>query len=685
MLILTRKLIFLVTFTLIYLLINVTNITLAQPEFRYYVCGDNGNYTTNSPYQRNLKTTLSSLHTTNSGFGFFNLSTGQGGDRVNSAALCQGDMEPELCMSCLNDSTIMLPKVCPNQKEAVGYYGRCLLKYSNADVLGNINMEGTGIVVNTQSAWDRDRFMGALDVLMSKLKIDAAAGDSLLKFATGNTTGSDFVTIYGLVQCTPDLSEAQCRECVENAYDKYVSSGSSGRIGGTCFLPMCRYSYDTHRFYNGSTMVIPAPPPPVLQATPPGLSPPTPLPAKSSNATRLVIIVTVIMTTSAIIIALICIFLRMRRNKEQKHVPPTNIENETTDIGNVESLKYEFNVVRTATNNFSKYNKLGQGGFGAVYKGMLRDGHEIAVKRLAKDSRQGEVEFKNEVLLVAKLQHRNLVRLLGFSLEGSERLLIYEFLPNGSLDQFIFDLTKRSLLDWQTRYKIISGVAKGLLYLHEDSRLMIIHRDMKASNVLLDTEMNPKIADFGTARLFNQEETQGQASRIVGTYGYMAPEYVMHGNFSVKSDVFSFGVLVLEMITGQKNQCFQNGETEEYLLGFAWKNWQNGTTANIIDPILKAGLGSLGDINRSIHIGLLCVQENVSDRPTMSSVVLMLNSNSLSLPIPSEPAFFVNSNTNHGFDSFSTCTTHSENHTTSKPAPSQYSVNDVSISDVVPR
>ncbi|XP_076950571.1 cysteine-rich receptor-like protein kinase 15 [Bidens hawaiensis] len=668
----------LLTFTILYLT-NVTNITLAQPDFRYYVCGDTGNYTTNSPYQRNLKTTLSSLHTTNSGFGFFNLSIGQGGDRVHSAALCQGDMEPELCMSCLNDSTIMLPKVCPNQKQAVGYYGRCLLKYSNADVLGNINMEGTGIVVNTNSAWDRDRFMGALDVLMNKLKIDAAAGDSLLKFATGNTTGSDFVTIYGLVQCTPDLSGAQCRECVENAYDKYVSSGLSGRIGGTCFLPMCRYSYDTHRFYNGSTMVIP------LQATPPGLSLPTPHPAKSSNVTRLVIKVTVIMTISVIIIALIYVVLRMRRKKEQKHVPPINIENETTDIDNVESLKYNFNVVRTATNNFSEYNKLGQGGFGAVYKGMLGDGREIAVKRLAKDSGQGEVEFKNEVLLVAKLQHRNLVRLLGFSLEGSERLLIYEFLPNGSLDQFIFNSTKRSLLDWQKRYKIIKGVAKGLLYLHEDSRLMIIHRDMKASNVLLDTEMNPKIADFGMARLFNQEETQCQASRIVGTYGYMAPEYVMHGNFSVKSDVFSFGVLVLEMITGQKNQCFQNGEMEEYLLGFAWKSLQNGTITNIIDPILKAGLGSLDDISKSIHIGLLCVQENVSDRPTMSTVVLMLNSNSLSLPIPSEPAFFVNSNTNHGFNSFSTCTTHSEDHTISKPTPSKYSVNDVSISDVVPR
>ncbi|KAI7724674.1 hypothetical protein M8C21_004551, partial [Ambrosia artemisiifolia] len=387
-----------------------------------------GNYTTNSTYQTNLNTTLSSLHTTNSGFGFFNLSIGQGNNQVHTAALCQGDMDPDLCLSCLNDSIIRLPQLCPNQKEAVGYYGRCLLKYSNVDVIGNMQMEGYRIVVNVETAMDKDRFVGSLVPLMNQLKADAAAGDSLLKFATGNTTGSDFFTIYGLVQCTPDLSEMQCSDCVESAYNAYVTG-------------------------------------------------------KGSNTTQPVIIVIAVVTIGVIIIVSVYILLQLRR-KKQKPMPNTNDENETTNIGNVESLKYNFNVVRAATNNFSKDNKLGQGGFGAVYKGMLGDGREIAVKRLARDSGQGEVEFKNEVLLVAKLQHH----------------------PN-----------KRTFLDWRKRYKIIKGVAKGLLYLHEDSRLLIIHRDMKASNVLLDAEMNQKIADFGMARLFNPDETQGEASRIVGT------------------------------------------------------------------------------------------------------------------------------------------------------------------------
>ncbi|WOG85284.1 hypothetical protein DCAR_0104472 [Daucus carota subsp. sativus] len=301
-------------------------------------------------------------------------------------------------------------------------------------------------------------------------------------------------------------------------------------------------------------------------------------------------------------------------------------------------------MVESATKSFSDSNKLGEGGFGAVYKGTLENGQEVAVKRLSSGSVQGEQEFKNEIILVARLQHRNLVRLLGFSFKGTERLLIYEFVPNASLDHLIFDLEKRSYLDWEKRYKIIGGVARGLLYLHEDSRLRIIHRDLKAGNILLDGEMNPKIADFGMARLFNLDETQGMTNRIVGTYGYMAPEYALYGQFSVKSDVFSFGVLLLEIVSGRKNYSFfQNGENTGDLASFAWKNWRQGTASKVIDPVLRNSSGSVHEMMRCIHIGLLCVQEDASDRPTMASVVLMLNSFSLTLAVPSEPAFYMKS------------------------------------------
>ncbi|GKV50478.1 hypothetical protein SLEP1_g57179 [Rubroshorea leprosula] len=226
-------------------------------------------------------------------------------------------------------------------------------------------------------------------------------------------------------------------------------------------------------------------------------------------------------------------------------------ENGSGDERQIEDMElpsFELDLISNVTNNFSPNNKLGKGGFGAVYKGILPDGKEIAVKRLSRSSRQGIAEFKNEVALIAKLQHRNLVKLLGCCIQGEEKLLIYEYMPNKSLDFFIFDHTRRNLLDWPRRFHIICGIARGVVYLHQDSRLRIIHRDLKASNVLLDSEMNPKISDFGIARTFGGEQSEGNTKRVVGTYGYMAPEYAINGQFSIKSDVFSFGVLLLEII-----------------------------------------------------------------------------------------------------------------------------------------
>nr|GEV06646.1 putative receptor-like protein kinase At4g00960 [Tanacetum cinerariifolium] len=668
---------------------SVNTITLSQAAFIYNRCG-NVNYTRNNTYKNNLDTTLSVLPTTNSGFGFFNLSNGQGIDTVNSVALCRGDVNRSECQSCLNDSIADARQRCPNQKEAIVYYDFCLLKYSNETILGRDQPRPYLFLINPQNASDKDGFNKALRPLLNVLRANAAAGDSLRKFATGNTTGPDLITIYGLVQCSPDLLNQQCNDCLNDAINQFLIQ-FSGKIGGRTLLPMCNFRYEIYPFFSVSTLAIP-PPPSSLPAPPPNLQVSPPPPGKNTSNTRIVIIVIVIVIFSIVItITSICIFIRLRK-KQQQISQTTNTETESMDIGTAESFQYNFRSVKAATNDFSEENKLGEGGFGAVYKGRLEDGQEVAVKRLARDSGQGDVEFKNEVLLVAKLQHRNLVRLLGFSIERSERLLIYEFLPNASLDQFIFDPTKRTLLDWEKRYNIIKGIAKGLLYLHEDSRLRIIHRDMKASNVLLDAEMNPKIADFGMARLFKPEETQGDTSRIVGTYGYMAPEYAMHGQFSVKSDVFSFGVLVLEMVTSQKNHCFRNGDSIEDLLSFAWKTWRNGTPLNMIDPTLKTGSGSLRDVIRSIHIGLLCVQENVNDRPTMASVVLMLNSFSVTLPVPSEPAFFMHSNTDPEMPIFSehsssTSSSGLEKHKTlkSRSRSSQHSTNDVSISEIVPR
>ncbi|XP_057961512.1 G-type lectin S-receptor-like serine/threonine-protein kinase At1g11410 isoform X2 [Malania oleifera] len=314
-------------------------------------------------------------------------------------------------------------------------------------------------------------------------------------------------------------------------------------------------------------------------------------------------------------------------------------EEDGHDVGerNVDLPFFNLRDIKCATNNFS--DKLGEGGFGEVYKGHLSNGQEIAVKRLLKCSSQGVEEFKNEVLLIARLQHRNLVKVLGCCIDGDETMLIYEYMPNKSLNSFIFDDIRKALLDWKKRYEIIIGIARGILYLHQDSRLKIIHRDLKASNILLDGDMNPKISDFGLARIFGRNQTQANTNRVVGTFGYMSPEYALDGLFSMKSDVFSFGVLLLEIISGKKNLTSYNDDPLSNLIKHTWDLWSEDRALEIVDFSIGNSWQEL-EVLRCVQVGLLCVQGDPVDRPTMSTIVVML-SNEVTLPSPKQPAFVV--------------------------------------------
>lgn len=298
---------------------------------------------------------------------------------------------------------------------------------------------------------------------------------------------------------------------------------------------------------------------------------------------------------------------------------------------------FDFNSLIIATDNFSETNKLGGGGFGHVYKGKLEGWPEIAVKRLSTDSGQGTEEFVNEISLISKLQHRNLVRLLGYCIKGDEKLLVYEYLKNKSLDAWLFNANTRAQLDWAKRFHIIEGVARGLLYLHRDSRLRIIHRDLKASNILLDDNMDPKISDFGLARSFEVTQEIAKTQRVVGTFGYISPEYAMKGILSERSDVYSFGVLLLEIISGMRNTSFSNHENHS-LLGYAWHLRQEGRELNLMDQALGESCPA-ADFIRCMHIGLLCVQYRSIDRPTISAVVVMLKGET-HIPEPKPPIFY---------------------------------------------
>ncbi|KAI8570451.1 hypothetical protein RHMOL_Rhmol01G0035000 [Rhododendron molle] len=274
---------------------------------------------------------------------------------------------------------------------------------------------------------------------------------------------------------------------------------------------------------------------------------------------------------------------------------------------------FGFTDIKVATSNFSHENKLGEGGFGPVYKGRLQNGQEVAVERLLESSKQGQEEFINELTLTAKLQHVNLVRLLGF----------YS--------------VRRALLDWEKRVHTIEGVTQGLLYLQEYSRFTIIHRDLKASNILLDNDMRPKIADFGIARIFQKDEHEANTGRIVGTYGYVPPKYVKRGIYSTKYDVYSFGVLLLQIISGKKN-TFLYGRDNLHLLEYAYELWKDGKSMEFMDSLMD-DTSSGCKLLRCMQVALLCVQEKWEDRQTMLEVYSMLKNEIEDVSAPKRPAF----------------------------------------------
>ncbi|CAN6353309.1 unnamed protein product [Urochloa humidicola] len=608
-----------------------------------------GKYAANGTYQANINRLAATLPRNASSAAALYATASAGGSSVPDAvvyalALCRGDANASDCESCVAGAFVGAQTSCPLFKDVMVFDDLCQLRFSNRnfflqdddDYIANTYIIRGSQLVSTPAA------EAAFDAAVRRL-VNATAGyaveNSSTRFATGEEAGSDDIKIYALAQCTPDKTADICRTClgtIVNQLPTYFNGFDGGGVLGT----WCSLRYEIYPFFSGRPLLqLPKfvwTPPPPAPAPAPSL-PATTTPDKSRNKTGTVLTILLPSTIASILaIAVICCWTR-RRSAAQHAQPNSSSSNGSQGA---DGLLLDLSTLRVATQDFAECKLLGKGGFGMVYKGILPDGQDVAVKRLCQTSRQGIGELKSELVLVAKLHHKNLVRLIGVCLQEPEKILVYEYMPNRSLDTILFDPERNIALGWGKRFKIINGVARGLQYLHEDSQLKIIHRDLKASNILLDSNYVPKISDFGLAKIFGGDQSKYVTHRVAGTYGYMAPEYAMRGLYSTKSDVFSFGVLILEIVTGRRNGSSYNTKQGIDLINIVWEHWTRGNVMDLVDSSLTDHPPT-EEMLKCIQIGLLCVQRKPSARPTMSWVNVTLSSSTVCLPSLCKSAFFI--------------------------------------------
>ncbi|CAN6452143.1 unnamed protein product [Victoria cruziana] len=575
-----------------------------------------------TPFHRNLKLLLSYLTEAGTTSGFYNDAVDLGSNQVYGQLLCRGDVPVDVCWNCTAQASTKIQELCPNSRRAIIWLDHCQLRYSDVEFAGMLDVYDGACQPEAEDALDPAIFTQNLRMLISNLTLLVGQSFPVRFFATGASSLTDSKWIYALVQCVRDISAEQCRWCLQNASTD-IDGCCNGKQGGRILRASCSLAFGVQPFFLGDPTFV--------------------SPYQLNHRHKHWWIFAIVGIIGGVVFAgasALCLVRRRRLLSVLKFK-----ETSSSDVGSTRENARDYNLphislkaIQNATSNFSEENKLGEGGYGPVYKGKLPNGQEVAVKRLSGNSGQGLKEFRNETELIAKLQHTNLVRLIGCCLEKGEKLLIYEYMPNKSLDAVLKDPEGRILLDWQKRSNIIMGIARGVLYLHQDSRLNVIHRDLKAGNVLLDEQLNPKISDFGMARIFSGVHGQTTTSVVVGTYGYMAPEYAMEGVFSTKSDVYSFGILLLEIVGGQLNAYFVASHQGHSLIGHAWSLWCEANGKEFLDPVLRDA-GSTTEMLRFLQVGLLCIQEDAASRPTMSTVLLMLGNDSLDLPLPTQPSF----------------------------------------------
>ncbi|KAK2413691.1 cysteine-rich receptor protein kinase [Trifolium repens] len=534
----------------------------------------------------------------NWGTHFVNIS---GSVPIYGFAQCFKDLSHTDCLLCYAASRTKLPRCLPSISARI-YLDGCFLRYDNY----SFYLEETDPLRDSFTCTSTSE---RLEVQMEKSVekvIDVAVVDAVN--GGGGFAKKEVDGVYALAQCWNTLGINGCRNCLKNAVKKV--RGCLPNKEGRALNTGCYLRYSTDNFFNEGVKD-----------------------GGNESLSKGAVIAAVLATAAIILLALsasFAVFKKFSNLKKEKN----NLDKISSSITK-SSLNYKYEILEKATDYFNSSRQIGQGGSGSVFKGILPNGNVVAVKRLVFNNRQWVDEFFNEVNLISGIEHNNLVKLLGCSIEGPESLLVYEYFPNQSLDQFLFENRRTQILNWKQRFNIIRGTAEGLAYLHQGTKKRIIHRDIKSSNILLDDNLSPKIADFGLARCFAADKTH-LSTGIAGTLGYMAPEYVIRGQLTDKADVYSFGVLVLEIVTGRRNNVIK--EDSGSLLQTVWKLYRSNTLVESVDSSLGDDFPE-AEASRVFHIGLLCTQASASLRPSMDQVVEMLRNSDLDVPTPKQPPF----------------------------------------------
>lgn len=534
-------------------------------------------------------------------------------DDTFSFAQCYSNISENDCVLCYAEARTVLPQCFPYKAAAI-YLGGCFLRVDNYSFLQEYSRPDDKVVCKNGTRKSKEFYQAVVKGLSNAIKNN------------GYTLNE---AVYILAECWKPLTADSCRACLKNASASLSTCLPSSQ--GFALNTGCIMRYADTDFLNTTVTTK------LENASSRG-----PKNSSSRGGQKSITIVAAICSVGFVVGVVIGCYVWKHRKLQNKRKGANDQEKFAIALrdGNLEC---KYSTLKKATGSFDEANRLGQGGFGTVYKGILPDRREIAVKRLFFNNHHRAADFYNEVKIISSVRHKNLVKLLGCSCSGPESLLVYELLPNGSLDRFLFEPSKGKVLNWEKRFNIITGTAEGLVYLHENTETRIVHRDIKASNILLDSKLNAKIADFGLARCFEQDKSH-ISTAIAGTLGYMAPEYIGHGQLTEKADVYSFGVLLLEIVTGRQNNRIKTSECLDNLVTTMWKHFQQGRVQELFDTNLMANdnIGTSIDhemILRVVQVGLLCTQKLPLLRPPMSTALQMLSRKDEQLPSPSAPPY----------------------------------------------